>query len=91
MNGRFTGVSRLRQIGLLVSIIILTACGSRMGRTGGNQADPCNAYTCDGPGAQLNVVYHYQLALGMPSLTTAIGPATDRRYAPRTGQPRCAE
>jgi hypothetical protein len=54
-------VNRLRQIGLLVSIVMLTACGNGMGRTGSTQADPCNAYTCDGPGAQLNVAYHYQL------------------------------
>jgi hypothetical protein len=51
----------VRQVGLLVSIVILTACGSGMGRPGSGQADPCNAYSCDGQGAQLNVAYRHQL------------------------------
>jgi hypothetical protein len=50
-----------RVVGLLVSIVILTACGSGMGRPGGGQTNPCNAYSCDGQGAQLNVAYRYQL------------------------------
>lgn len=61
MNWHSRGVTRLRQIGLLVSIVIIAACGSGVGRTGTNQADPCNAFTCDGPGAQISLAYRYQL------------------------------
>jgi len=32
-----------------------------IGRLGVGQTDPCNAYTCDGQGAQLNVAYRYLL------------------------------
>ena len=32
-----------------------------MGRAGSSQTDPCNASACDGPGAQLNLAYRYQL------------------------------
>jgi hypothetical protein len=51
----------MRRISLLVSIVILTACGSGMGRPDSGQTDPCNAYSCDGQGAQLNVAYRHQL------------------------------
>lgn len=51
----------MRRVGLLVSIVILTACGSGMGRPGSGQTDPCNAYSCDGQGAQLNIAYCHQL------------------------------
>src|ERR1700687_2970025 len=51
----------MRRISLLVSIVILTACGSGMGRPGSGQTDSCNAYSCDGQGAQLNVAYRHQL------------------------------
>jgi hypothetical protein len=53
--------TRVTQFGSLVVIVILTACGSGMGRPGTGQTDPCNAYTCDGHGAQVNVAYRYQL------------------------------
>ena len=60
-GGTRTYVTRLRQFGPLIVIVILTGCGSVMGRPGSGQADPCNAYSCDGQGAQLNVAYRHQL------------------------------
>jgi hypothetical protein len=58
---RLRAWSAVRRFTVVLAIVLLAACGSANDRPSSGQANPCNAYTCDGPGAQLNAAYHYQL------------------------------
>jgi hypothetical protein len=58
---RFSCWSEVKQLAVLLAVVSLTVCGSANDRPATGLANPCNQYTCDGPGAQLNIAYTYQL------------------------------
>jgi hypothetical protein len=58
---RSRGWSGVKQLTVLVAVVSLTTCGSANDRLATGQANPCNQYTCDGLGAQLNIAHTYQL------------------------------
>ena len=55
---RWSGV---KQLTVLLAVVSFTGCGSANDRPATGLANPCNQFTCDGPGAQLNIAYTYQL------------------------------